>query len=163
MTARGRRGWKPILTAAAVAIAVATLGGLVTHLGPWYYHLKKPSWQPPDWLFGPAWTVIFALAAAAGVLAWRSVPPIRVWARIVGVFTANGLLNIAWSTLFFGVHRPDWGLAEVAALWLSVVALIVVLAPASRSAALLIVPYLLWVSFAAVLNWEIVRLNYPFA
>jgi tryptophan-rich sensory protein len=158
-----RRGWKPILTAAACAIGVATLGGLVTDIGPWYHALKKPDWQPPDWLFGPAWTLIFALAAMAGVLAWRSRPNLRRWALIVGVFAANGVLNIVWSACFFGLHRPDWALAEVAALWLSIVALIVVLAPHSKLASLLIVPYLVWVSFAAFLNWTIVRLNYPFA
>jgi tryptophan-rich sensory protein len=157
-----RAGWKPVLTAAACAMAVATLGGIVTDIGPWYHSLTKPSWQPPDWLFGPVWTLIFACAALAGVLAWRSEPTLKHWARIVGIFAANGVLNIVWSAFFFGLHRPDWALAEVAALWVSVLALILVLAPQSTSAALLIAPYLVWVSFAAFLNWTIVRLNYPF-
>jgi len=67
---------------------------MMTDLGPWYAALRKPSWQPPDWLFGPAWTLIFALAAAAGYRAWRARPNLRRWGLIVGLFTANGLLNV---------------------------------------------------------------------
>jgi tryptophan-rich sensory protein len=151
-----------IAVAAGAAVAVATLGALVTDLGPWYAALKKPAWQPPDWLFGPAWTVIFALAAASGYRAWLSHPPLRRWARIVGLFAANGVLNVLWSGLFFGIHRPDWALAEVFALWLSIAALIVVIAPASRAGSWLLVPYLVWVSFAGVLNLAVVELNGPF-
>ncbi len=151
-----------ILVAAAAACLVAGLGASVTDLGPWYVALRKPSWQPPDWAFGPAWTLIFALAAAAGYLAWRAMPPLPRWARIVGLFAANGVLNVVWSTLFFHLHRPDWALGEVVALWLSVLALIVVLAPVSRAASWLMVPYLLWVAFAGVLNFTVVQLNPPF-
>ncbi len=159
---RRRGGWKQIATAAAAAIAVATVGGVITEIGPWYYALRKPSWQPPDWAFGPAWTLIFALAALSGYLAWQSAPSMRRWGAIVGLFTANGLLNIGWSACFFALHRPDWALGEVGPLWLSVLALIVVLWPQSRRAAWLLVPYLAWVGFAAVLNLAVVQLNYPF-
>ena len=71
MTSRKSARWKPVLAAALSAMAVAALGALTTDLGPWYYRLHKPAWQPPDWLFGPAWTLIFALAALAGVLYWQ--------------------------------------------------------------------------------------------
>ena len=158
----GRGGWKPIAAAAASATAVATIGGLITEIGPWYHGLHKPSWQPPDWAFGPAWTIIFALAAMSGYAAWQSTPSLRRWGVIVGLFAANGLLNIGWSACFFALHRPDWALGEVVPLWLSVLALIIVLAPQSRRAAWLLVPYLAWVAFAAVLNWAVVQLNYPF-
>ena len=123
--------------------------------------LRKPSWEPPDWLFGPAWTLIFALAALSGYLAWRSMPDLAGWARIVGLFSVNGILNILWSVLFFGLHRPDWALAEVAALWLSILALIIVIAPYSKPASVLLLPYLVWVAFAAVLNLAVVQLNVP--
>jgi benzodiazapine receptor len=135
----------------------------MTDLGPWYESLRRPWFQPPDWLFGPAWTTIFALAAIAGTLAWQSHPPLKLWARIAGLFAVNGLLNIAWSALYFRLHRPDWALAETLPLWLSVLALILVLRHCTRTGALLMVPYLLWVSFAAVLNLAVIRLNYPFA
>ena len=154
--------WKPIAIAALLAAAVAGTGALMTDLGPWYYSLHRPSYQPPDWLFGPAWTLIFALTAYAGFLAWESHPPLRAWARIAALFAANGLLNITWSALYFRLHRPDWALAESAALWLSVAALIAALYPYTRRGSLLLVPYLLWVSFAAVLNLAVVRLNTPF-
>ena len=158
---RGKR-LTAILVAAASACAVAGFGAMMTDLGPWYVALRKPSWQPPDWAFGPAWTLIFALAAAAGYYAWRAMPPLRRWGLIVGLFAANGAFNVLWSALFFHLHRPDWALGEVAALWLSVLALIIVLAPVSRLASWLMAPYLLWVSFAAFLNFTVVQLNAPF-
>lgn len=159
MTAIPRQRGLAVATAAGAAAMVAVLGGLATDLGPWYQALHRPSFQPPDWLFGPAWTVIFACAAGAGLLTWQATPPLRAWARILGLFAANGLLNILWSVLFFRLHRPDWALAEVVPLWLSILALIVAIAPFSRRAAWLLVPYLLWVAFAATLNFAVVRLN----
>ena len=162
MTARSSRRWAPVLVAAAAAAGVAILGALNTDLGGWYYNLHKPAWEPPDWLFGPAWTVIFALAAAAGVTAWRAAPDRCSRTLIVGLFALNGFLNLLWSLLFFRLRRPDWALAEVGFLWLSILVLIVALYPRSKTAGLLLVPYLLWVGFASILNWEVVRLNAPF-
>jgi translocator protein len=160
-----RRGrlWKPVVIAALAATALGALGALVTDLSSWYYMLRKPSWQPPDWLFGPAWTAIFGLAAMAGVLAWRNAPTAHARGRIVILFVVNSALNVAWSWLFFRLHRPDWALYEVGFLWLSIVALIVALWPLSRTAAALLLPYLVWVTFASVLNLAVVRLNQPFA
>jgi tryptophan-rich sensory protein len=154
--------WGPIVVAAVAACVVAAAGGLATEIGPWYRALRKPSWQPPDWAFAPAWTLIFTLTAWAGVLAWRHAPDDAVRGTVIAVFAANGVLNMVWSFLFFRAHRPDWALAEVAALWLSIVALIATLAGLSTLGAMLLVPYLLWVSFAAFLNLTIVRLNRPF-
>ncbi|MBV9538169.1 MAG: tryptophan-rich sensory protein [Acidisphaera sp.] len=156
----------PFVIAGLGAIATAVAGALLTKLGAWYRDLRKPSWQPPDWLFGPAWTVIFALAAYAAGAGWESAPDEATRTTIVGLFVANALLNMFWSWLFFTRQRPDWALVEVAALWLSIFALIVVLAPVSAPlstpASLAMVPYLLWVSFASFLNLTIVRLNRPF-
>jgi tryptophan-rich sensory protein len=150
---------RAIAAAAGAAIAVAVLGGLASPIGPWYYALKKPFFQPPDWTFGPAWTVIFTLTAIAGVRTWEARPPLRRWAVILALFTANGLLNILWSLLFFTLHRPDWALGEVGGLWLSVLGLIVVIWPYSPRAGWLLVPYLIWVAFAAILNLAVVQLN----
>jgi len=155
-------GWRPIAIAAAAAMAVALLGGLMTEIGPWYRSLQKPSWQPPDWAFGPAWTVIYALAAISGVIAWRDATSQQQRETMLMLFALNAFLNVLWSLLFFRLHRPDWALFEVGLLWLSVLLLIVVLGRYSRTAALLLVPYLLWVSFASTLNWATVRLNGPF-
>lgn len=153
---------RAVVTAALAALAVALLGMATTDIGPWYQNLEKPAWQPPDWLFGPAWTLIFALAAMAGVIAWQQARDRAGRNLILGTFAVNALLNILWSQLFFGFRRPDWALIEVVLLWASIIVLIVVLARFSRLAGWLIVPYLAWVSFAAILNLVIVRLNQPF-
>ena len=149
--------------AAAAALLVGILGAFATDLGPWYQGLDKPAWQPPDWLFGPIWTSIFGLTAAAGAVGWRTAPGTPMRRRIILLFALNGLLNVLWTVLFFRLHRPDWALLEVGLLWLSIVLLVIHLRRCSSLAAWLMVPYLLWVSFAALLNFEIVRLNGPFA
>jgi tryptophan-rich sensory protein len=154
--------WRPILLAAAWALGVALLGGLMTDLGPWYEGLSKPAWQPPGWLFGPVWTAIFALTALSGAAAWRRTRMARDRQLILILFLVNGTLNVLWSLLFFRLHRPDWALGEVLLLWLSVLILMIVLARFSRAAAWLLAPYLIWVAFAGFLNYTVVKLNAPF-
>jgi tryptophan-rich sensory protein len=152
----------PILVGAAAALAVAALGGSATDIGPWYYALQKPSWQPPDWMFPVVWTLIYALTALAGVIAWRAASSRALRQRILVLFAANALLNVGWSELFFKFRRPDWALFEVAPFWLSIVVLIVVLSGVSTAASRLLLPYLVWVAFAAALNLAIIRLNPSF-
>jgi tryptophan-rich sensory protein len=152
-----------IVTTGLGVFAALAAGGLATKIGPWYRALRRPAWQPPDWLFGPVWTTIFALIGFAVVLAWNAPGATsRQRTAVVVALVVNLLLNFAWSVLFFTLRRPDWSLVEVVPLWLSIVALIAVVAPLSRLGAGLLVPYLLWVSFAAVLNRAVVRLNGPF-
>ena len=151
-----------VAVAAVAAIAILGAGGALTEIGPWYNQLRKPSWQPPNWLFAPAWTTIFALAAFAAVKSWDAASSFAEHALVVGLFTVNGALNVLWSLLFFKLRRPDWALVEIVPLWLSILALIVGLAPLSGHGSLALLPYLLWVSFAAVLNRTIVGLNRPF-
>ena len=153
----------PILVAAAAALVVAILGATATDIGPWYYGLQKPSWQPPDWLFGPVWTLIYALTALAAVIAWRHAETRAMRQRVLVLFAANALLNVAWSELFFKLRRPDWALAEAVPFWLSILVLIIVLSPVSGTASRLLLPYLAWVAFATVLNLAVVRLNPSFA
>jgi len=154
--------WGPTLVAAAGVTVVAVGGAVLTELGPWYYNLKKPSWQPPDWLFGPAWTTIFILEAAAGVITWHAVNGADAAALLIGTFALNGVLNIIWSLFFFKMHRPDYALREVGFLWASIAAMMAVVGAYAGFAWLFLLPYLLWVSFAAFLNYTIVRLNAPF-
>ena len=154
--------WRPIAIAAGSALLVAVLGGLMTDLGPWYANLKQPPWKPPDWAFGPIWTTIFALAAAAGVIGWQRATSRAQREGMLALFAVNGFLNVLWSLLYFRLHRPDWSLYEVPFLWLSVLALMLLLMRFAKPAAWLLAPYLAWVSIAAVLNWETVRLNGPF-
>jgi translocator protein len=158
-----RSFWRPVVIAAAAAIFIGVLGGTLTDTGPWYQSLHKPPWQLPDWLFGPAWTLIFALATASAVYAWRraSNRVEREW--VVGLFALNGFFNVLWSTLFFAMRRPDWALIEVVFLWLSILLPIIVFWRFAKPASLYLVPYILWVSFAAFLNLTVVRLNAPFS
>ncbi len=157
------RDWVvPIVVAAIAAAAVASLGGALTELGPWYRSLVRPSIQPPDWVFGPAWTLIFTLCAVSAATAWRLARTGRQRAMVVGLFAVNAVFNVLWTVLFFKLHRPDWALIEVVFLWASIVVLIVALRPISRLSAWLLAPYLLWVTFAGVLTWRISVLNGPF-
>lgn len=151
-----------IIVAIGITVLVLGAGALMTDVGSWYRNLKKPSWNPPDWIFGPAWTLILGLAATAGVLAWMNAPDAAAHVRIGILFGVNILLHLAWSPLFFNLKRPDWALLEVPFLWLSILALMIGLAPYTPFAIWLLLPYLLWVSFATFLNWTIVRINPPF-
>jgi tryptophan-rich sensory protein len=153
---------KPVAVAAFSAAAVAVLGALMTDIGPWYLALKQPSWKPPDSLFGPAWTAIFALIAYAGVTAWRAAPTARNREWLLVLFSLNGFLNVLWSLLYFRLRRPDWALVEVFFLWFSVLSLVIGLWRYAPRASWLLVPYLVWIGFAGTLNWATVMLNGPF-
>ena len=152
-----------IIVAALLAIVLAVAGGALTEIGPWYRSLRKPSLQPPDWLFGPAWTVILSLTAAAGVLAWRGAHGPVQHTQVAIYFAVNWIFHLLWSPLFFKLKRPDWALIENSFLWVSVLVMFLGLREFSHLASWFIVPYLVWVSFAWWLNWTIVRLNAPFA
>ncbi|MFU7528695.1 TspO/MBR family protein [Qipengyuania sp. ASV99] len=152
--------WTPAIIAALWAVILGGAGGVLTDIGQWYRELKKPSWQPPDWLFGPAWTVILGLSGWSFYLAWTAAP--EALGTIAALFAVNFVLHFAWSPLFFKAKRPDWALAENVFLWLSVLSLFVFLPEYSALAGWLNAPYLAWVSFAFFLNWKIVQLNAPF-
>ena len=142
---------------------MAALGRAVTDTSDWYSALRKPSWQPPDWLFGPVWTTIYGLMVTAAVRGWRRAAPGGPRRLLVALFAANALANVLWSTLFFHEHRPDWALMEIGVLWSSVLTLLVVLGRRDVVGGALVAPYLAWVSFASFLNLTIVGLNAPFA
>lgn len=125
--------------------------------GGWYDSLTKPSFNPPSWVFGPVWTTLYALMAVAAWRVWRSADRRRRAA--LTLFAVQLVLNAAWSPLFFGAHRAGWALVDLCALWLALVATIASFARIDRLATALLVPYLGWVTFAGVLNAEIVRLN----
>ncbi len=151
---------KPILIAFLLAIAVGGIGGAATEIGPWYYSLVKPSWQPPDWAFGPIWTLIYITTGIAGVRAWRF-GDARQRRLFLIALLINCVLNVLWSLLFFKMQRPDLALIEVVVLWLSIVPLILLPLRYSLRSSLLMLPYLAWVSVAAYLNLTIIWLNPP--
>lgn len=146
--------------AAAVIFLLLVFGAASTGAfvppGEWYQSLAKPAWNPPAWLFGPVWTTLYLMIAAAGWLVWRRGPEGRAALAFWGVQIA---LNAAWTLLFFGLHKPLWALVDIAALGLSILAFVWTAWPASRAAALLFVPYLFWVAFATALNAALWRLN----
>ncbi len=154
--------WLPALAAAGGVIAMAMIGGWLTEIGPWYAALKFPRWKPPNWAFGPIWTVILTLAAIAIVIAWLATPEGGARLALTALLLVNGVLNILWNYLFFTMRRPDIAFIEVIALWLSILAIILFVAQFSGTAAMLFAPYLIWVGIAAVLNRSIVQLNRPF-
>ena len=149
----------PIVIAASTVVFMLSVGAWMTTIGPWYRDLRKPAWNPPDWVFGPAWTVILALAGWSGVSAWSKASSSAEQTRIFVLFGINIALHMP---LFFNLRRPDWALIEIPFLWLSIVALMFGLAPLCPVSTWLLAPYLLWVTFAAFLNLTIVRMNGPF-
>lgn len=151
----------PYFVAAGAATLLALIGGLATDVGPWYRALRKPRWNPPDWLFGPAWTLIYGLCAFAAGNAWIELEGSDRIYWVLIPFLINAVLNGLWSVVFFTWRRPDWALLEVGGLWLSTALLCWSLLERVPSAGLALVPYLLWVTFAGTLNATIVRLNWP--
>ena len=162
MSSQSWTAYGPAIVAAFSAIVVMLIGGLLTEIGPWYRALRKPSWQPPDWAFAPAWTLIFTLFAVAGVRTWRALGPGESGALVLLLFAINCALNVGWSALFFRARRPDWALRELVMLWLSIIVMIFVVARYDAWAGILLAPYLAWVTFAGVLNATVVKLNAPF-
>jgi len=154
--------WTVIVIGGGVALLVAFAGGMLTVVGPWYEGMRFPSWRPPNWLFGPAWTLIFTCIAASGITAWEGAETEEQRNWLIGLFAINGVFNVLWSAFFFRLQRPDWALADLVLLWLSILALVIATFRISQTAGLLMCPYLAWVSFAGLLNLKIVQLNWPF-
>ena len=140
--------------------AAAGVGGLATRqsVGTWYQTLAKPSWAPPDWVFGPVWTALYVMMAAAAWLVWRRTG-LRGGRMPLGLFAAQLVLNAAWSWVFFGLRDPMPAFFELGALWFAIGATAVAFWRVSRPAGLLLLPYLLWTTFAGALNFAIWRLN----
>jgi translocator protein len=157
-----KRGYTDILVASGCTFIVALAGTLLTKIGPWYFSLAKPDWQPPPPAFGIIWTSIYILCVFSAVLAWRASNQAEWRKRLLILFGINAALNVLWCALFFALKRPDFALVEVVPFWLSVGALIVYIWPRHKLAALLLVPYLVWVAIATALNLSIVQLNAPF-
>ena len=132
---------KPTLIAVLLVLVVGGIGGAATEIGPWYLQLVKPSWQPPDWAFGPVWTLLYITTSIAGVRAWRNADAQEKKYFLAAVLM-NCVLNVLWSVLFFKLHRPDIALMEVGALWLSVLILTVLPWSYSRVSTWLMLPHL---------------------
>lgn len=154
---------KVLLLAAAVAVSFlpGVVGSLLTApaIPTWYAGLIKPAFNPPDWVFGPAWTLLYLLMGIALFLVVRNGPADRRVKVAAGAFAVQLVLNGLWSYVFFGLRAPGWALIEIGVLWVSILIALILFLRISRTAGLLLIPYLLWVTFAAVLNGAIWRLN----
>lgn len=124
----------------------------------WYASLNKPSWNPPSWVFGPVWTVLYAMMATAAWLVWQR----GGWAaqsRALSLYLVQLVLNAAWTPLFFGLKMPGLAFAEILLLFAAIIATALAFRRAGTVAALLLVPYAAWVGFASFLNFTLWRLN----
>lgn len=154
----GRRSWAALggwLLACYLAAAVGSAAG---GAGPWYGALAKPAFNPPSWVFGPVWTVLYGMMGVAAWLVWREKRH-RLRRVALGAFWAQLLLNAAWSWLFFGARRLDVAFGEIVILWLAILAVILLFWRVRPLAGALLLPYLAWVSFAAVLNFALWQMN----
>ncbi|MBW0100846.1 tryptophan-rich sensory protein [Pseudonocardia sp. KRD-291] len=140
-------------------VVVAAVGGLAaSNAGADYLALQRPTWAPPAWLFGPVWSVLYFMIAVAGWLVWRSSgwPAARL---ALAVYALQLVLNLLWTPMFFGLGSIGLAAIEIVVLWLSVVTTIVLFARHTRLGAVLLLPYLGWVTFAGALNIAIWTLN----
>ncbi len=149
-----------LVVAVVVCYGAALLGNLATmpQIPTWYAGIAKPPWTPPDWLFGPVWSLLYAMMAVAAWFIWRQSDWKTAKSPLLW-FAAQLILNSLWSILFFGMQKPAWSMVEVFFLWLAILMTIRAFWPVSRLAAGLLIPYLIWVSFASVLNVAIWQLN----
>jgi benzodiazapine receptor len=148
-----------------IALAVCQLAGVVGSffttpaIGGWYTALEKPGFTPPSWVFAPVWISLFVLMAVAAFLVWDKGFSAKGVKAALAFFGVQLLLNTLWSVLFFGYRSPFLAFIEIVALWLAIAVTALTFFRVSKPASFLLVPYLLWVSFAAALNFAIFRLN----
>lgn len=151
-----------LMAAFGLSFSAALVGSLFTSrqaINTWYANLNKPSFTPPGWLFGPVWTALYALMAISAFLVWHKGLNYRAVRVALILFLVQLILNALWTPLFFGAKMPGLAFTEILLLWVTIALTILTFARVSRAAALLLVPYIAWVSFAAILNASIWLLN----
>jgi tryptophan-rich sensory protein len=159
-----KRNYKSLLVFFLIIIAVQYASAMVTFpaVQGWYKTLAKPSFNPPDWVFGPVWTALYIMIAISGWMVWDKLTGTtwqRLKTRTMKTYFWQLTANFIWSFLFFGLHNPVMGFLDILILLGLIVLTIYRFAKVSRPAAYLLVPYLLWVSYATLLNYSIVNLN----
>jgi tryptophan-rich sensory protein len=155
-----KHAWIGLIVLIILCFGIAALGGLTTtpSIPNWYAGLAKPTWTPPGWIFGPVWSILYLSMAVAAWLVWRK-SGLQGAAMPMAFFAIQLFFNAAWSWLFFGLHNCGAAFIDILLLWTAIAATTVAFWRRSLLAGLLFVPYLGWVSFAAVLNFAIWRLN----
>lgn len=151
--------WLPFAVCILASFAAGLIGSIATipNVDTWYLTLVQPAWTPPNWVFGPVWNVLYVLMGISAALVWKSERTGKRWVLVLFFF--HLLVNTAWSLVFFGLHDTSSSLLIIKALWLLIIALMIAFWRYSHVATYLLVPYLLWVSYAASLNLGIMLLN----
>ncbi|HEX5655367.1 MAG TPA: TspO/MBR family protein [Chitinophagaceae bacterium] len=144
-----------------LTVGIGATAGLFTASGvdSWYTTIQKPSWNPPNWIFGPVWTTLYIMMGIALYLVWKSGSDERVKKIALILFAFQLILNFLWSFIFFDQQQPGWAFLEILILWVFILLTIFAFARVNKAAAWLLVPYISWVSFAAILNYTIWQLN----
>ncbi|WP_235908650.1 TspO/MBR family protein [Roseiconus nitratireducens] len=155
-----RTQWIGLVVWIVICLGAGGLGAIATtpEIAGWYADLRKPSWNPPDAVFGPVWTTLYLAMAIAVWLVWKDTG-FRGRRLPLALFVVQLLLNVAWSWIFFGFHLPGWAFAEILMLWLAIALTLTSFWTVSQVAGALMIPYLAWVTFASALNFAIWRLN----
>lgn len=150
-----------LILAIAIPLMVGFTSGYftITGVGSWYQTIQRPSWNPPNWIFGPVWTTLYILMGIALFLVWKADVSVKVKNYAILLFAIQLTLNFFWSFIFFNQQQPGWAFAEIVALWIFILLTIFAFAKINNTAAWLFVPYISWVSFAAILNYTIWQLN----
>lgn len=155
-----RISWLSVVVILAAVAAFAALGSFFSMMNrDWYEGLARPGWQPPNWAFPVAWNTIYILTAISIILVWNTRPRTEMTYWVIGLFLVNGILNVAWSAIFFGNRMILPAVIDSALLFLSVVAIMIAAWRISRTASLLLIPYAVWVGFATYLTWVIYTMN----
>ena len=159
-SSRNPSPFRQTLALAAWILFCFSAAGTAAFIAPggWYAGLIKPSWNPPSWVFGPAWTLLYVMMAVAAWLVWRE-GGWKAQKVALGWFVAQWTLNALWTPLFFGLHHIGLALIEIVLLWLTLAVTVGVFRRVKPAAGALLIPYLAWVSFATILNFTIWRLN----
>ncbi len=151
-----------VLAVFVAANTAAAAGGAIFTPGAWYKELNKPSWTPPDWLFAPAWTLIFALIAWSGYTFYMAAEPGERLVPLIA-YGVQLVFNFGWSALFFGAKRMELALIDAFLMLAAIAVNIALFWPVSEQAALFLVPYFAWVTFATALNYAMMRKNMKYA
>lgn len=153
--------YKKLIASILICQAAGIIGSFFTisSIDSWYATLNKPSFNPPSWLFGPAWITLYFLIGIALYLVWNMERRDKIWKNAIAIFSVQLILNAAWSIIFFGMEQPLLAGFEIIILWVFILLTIIYFGKLNKTAAYLLVPYICWVTFASVLNWAIVTLN----
>lgn len=155
------KNWLRLLISITIPLVVGSSASFftVTGLGSWYSSIQKPSWNPPNWVFGPVWTTLYIMMGIAFYLVWKSDVPKLKKANAIMLWVVQLVFNFLWSLIFFNLHQIGWAMADIVVLWFFIFLTIVAFSKINKLAAWLMVPYISWVTFAAILNYTIWQLN----